>query len=382
MGRTGISRVLLSAGCVAVFIMCGPLFAVDTGIINVKDYGAQGDGVTDDTIAIRAAVTAAGATRGETDPTGVYVQTGPVLLFPEGKYIISDQINLNNSSGVLEVRGEGRPIIQQTDSSKNIFISYYAYRRSLRNITLSGGKNQIYFSNPNVGPGDIVIEHCRFYGSADFAISTNVPSNSIRVTDCEFINCKQVWYHQLSVQSTMRDCTVSVDSRMANKAAIDHRAGTLTVESVAFVPSSASVGQRWIDNYGESLTVKRCRFGSGGSGGITPIYNYRKYSGSVCSADPTAKGSTLVLEDCVVAPTTVDPTRNCLIYCSEIPNMMSLERDTMSATSAVIVNSGIDLGNYFYVESPQILSFAMRNCIGYPAAVLPSGLTSPITHPL
>lgn len=60
---------------------------IDGAYINVLDYGATGDGVTDDTAAIQAAFDAAQGTYAERDKQIVY--------FPKGKYIISDTINVN-----------------------------------------------------------------------------------------------------------------------------------------------------------------------------------------------------------------------------------------------------------------------------------------------
>ena len=64
----------------------------------VTDYGALGDGQTDDSDAIQAAITAAG----ESLAAG---ETG-ALTFPPGTYRITDQIRLNHSGVVL--RGAGR----------------------------------------------------------------------------------------------------------------------------------------------------------------------------------------------------------------------------------------------------------------------------------
>jgi hypothetical protein len=61
------------------------------GYVNVKDYGAVGDGVTDDTAAIQAALDAAAAAGGE-------------VVVPRGVYLISDTLSI--LSYVL-LRGEG-----------------------------------------------------------------------------------------------------------------------------------------------------------------------------------------------------------------------------------------------------------------------------------
>jgi hypothetical protein len=56
--------------------------------INVRDYGATGDGKTDDTAAIAAAIAAAA-------PTGGGEQaTGNTVVLPAGKYVVSASLNL------------------------------------------------------------------------------------------------------------------------------------------------------------------------------------------------------------------------------------------------------------------------------------------------
>ncbi len=80
------------AGTVTAHLLGGrPGSAID--VYNVRDYGATGDGVTDDIVAIQAAITAATSAGGGT------------ILLPEGHYKTSATLNLGN--GVI-LRGEGR----------------------------------------------------------------------------------------------------------------------------------------------------------------------------------------------------------------------------------------------------------------------------------
>jgi parallel beta-helix repeat protein len=72
--------------------------------VNVKDYGAVGDGVTDDTAAIQAAVNA--------------MTDGSTISFPQGNYSISGQVSFDNSN--ISVVGEKAKIIQ-TGSKKRSF---------------------------------------------------------------------------------------------------------------------------------------------------------------------------------------------------------------------------------------------------------------------
>ena len=71
----------------------GDIPNIDGPIINVKDYGAVGDGVTDDYDAIQNAINAA------TNPS--------IVFFPAGTYLIQDRLSLQ--SGVV-LRGEGHQL--------------------------------------------------------------------------------------------------------------------------------------------------------------------------------------------------------------------------------------------------------------------------------
>lgn len=64
--------------------------------LSVKDFGAKGDGVANDTAAIQAAINAAQA--------APFLQR-PEVLIPAGKYIVSSTLNI--SADYLKIRGEG-----------------------------------------------------------------------------------------------------------------------------------------------------------------------------------------------------------------------------------------------------------------------------------
>ncbi|KAJ7818674.1 exo-beta-1,3-glucanase [Mycena olivaceomarginata] len=57
---------------------------------NVKDFGAKGDGITDDTAAINAAISAGNRCGGGTCPSSTI--TPAVVFFPHGKYLISTPV--------------------------------------------------------------------------------------------------------------------------------------------------------------------------------------------------------------------------------------------------------------------------------------------------
>lgn len=67
--------------------------------VSVKDFGATGDGATDDTTAIQAAIDA------------VELAGGGTVFFPQGVYIVTDTITVDDV-GVL-LQGDGCPVVEQ-----------------------------------------------------------------------------------------------------------------------------------------------------------------------------------------------------------------------------------------------------------------------------
>lgn len=76
-------------------------------VINVKDYGATGNGVTDDTTSIQAAINALSG-------------TGGTVYFPVGTYITSQQINLVKNLNVIGA-GQNASIIKSSVSGNATF---------------------------------------------------------------------------------------------------------------------------------------------------------------------------------------------------------------------------------------------------------------------
>ena len=141
--------------------------------INVQDYGAVGDGTTDDTAAIQAAISAAEGVGGK-------------LVFPQANYRISAALTVTLP---ITIDGQMAQIYQQTTNT-SVFIfdegasgaSNYQYAFNVQNLvvaTAAGLGNAFVFRNINestfrnlyvVGTGDIafyfqgcllnLVEHC------------------------------------------------------------------------------------------------------------------------------------------------------------------------------------------------------------------------------
>jgi hypothetical protein len=81
------------------------------GMTNVKDFGAKGDGVTDDTAAIQAALS-------QGRVAGVdYFGRPKALFFPAGTYLVSDTLRWIGSSVTLQGVGNGLSVIRLKDDA-------------------------------------------------------------------------------------------------------------------------------------------------------------------------------------------------------------------------------------------------------------------------
>lgn len=151
--------------------------------INVIDYGAKGDGVTDDTEAIQRAIN----DNAPTETTGLFL--GCDIFFPNGVYVISNTIEL---PAFINLIGEGRgqtmlymsnavnkPLIK-TKGYDNFIINKHArwyitnkvpQLCGIKNMLLFGNKwNNTYDALVQLYGCNITFENVYFYGYSGWAI--------------------------------------------------------------------------------------------------------------------------------------------------------------------------------------------------------------------
>jgi len=152
-------------------------FAVWGAELNVRDFGAKGDGVTDDTAAFNAAGAAmlkaswSAATRwgnrNRETPSGSVEGPRPRLFVPKGRYLIGGTIVMYRD---VYVRGEDGAELVGASATNDVFYIASAYRVRVENLSFRGGRHQFRPETFNNESANIRILNCRFAGSAAEAI--------------------------------------------------------------------------------------------------------------------------------------------------------------------------------------------------------------------
>lgn len=169
------------------------LFPTDSGIINVKNYGAKGDGITDDTQAIQTAIKS--SSRGNSMQKTIY--------FPNGTYVVTKPLEWRDINGnwspYLNFQGQSKTktIVKLKDYSlgysdlnapKAVIVTgsqnansdgggNQAFRNSIYDLTVDTGKNPgaigiDYIANNKGAIRDVII---RGQGSVGLNLSRAWP---------------------------------------------------------------------------------------------------------------------------------------------------------------------------------------------------------------
>ncbi len=171
---------------IVIFITSLTLSAMEWGNgLNVKDFGAKGDGVTDDTAAIQKALNFCRqlherqllAKQPLADDLPEFANhkilsvTGenilqPEIFFPAGRYLVSSTL----VAGEMFIRGEEGSVIVMTDPAQDVLYCNRGYRSRVENMTFEGGKRQLLYYTFNEDMTNIIIENCTFRNASGYAV--------------------------------------------------------------------------------------------------------------------------------------------------------------------------------------------------------------------
>ncbi|MBR7118819.1 MAG: hypothetical protein IKC77_01310 [Lentisphaeria bacterium] len=346
--------------------------AVAQNTYNVRDFGAKGDGKTDDTAAIRRACEAAMKALGKGSRSYKKFKAAHdqrTVYFPQGTYIVKGTMNISDVS----LKSDGARIIQKDRNAITFnYTTFWAV--NISGFSFSGGKQHIVLTNDNIDKSLIFIDHCRFFHSSGTAVETlkGAQSTLFTLSNCEFIRCMSAVENRCD-WAVLRDFWLMTPERMFDRAAIINRQGYMFVNNMLGVPLCNGADQRWIDNYG-SLHCIACRFGAEG-GGYTAIYNFRKY-------DIHGIGSQVIVESSQIS-TNTSPQRNAVVYCVEVPNQITVKDNTLNGAVAIKVAPEIDLENYFFAEK-RMVNFRVKGNITteLDEPMMPALLENPVIKPV
>jgi hypothetical protein len=133
---------------------------------SVIDYGATGNGVTDDTAAIQAAINAVGA-------------TGGGLYFPTGTYKITSGLTVANRMFIQGTGDNSTCVIEPDGDFTALSLGGASDGTIIIGLSIDAGENNI--SNPMVivEGRNVTIDNCWFLASAHDGIQLGTASNSV-----------------------------------------------------------------------------------------------------------------------------------------------------------------------------------------------------------
>ena len=291
-------------------IICALLCICEAGAFDVRDFGAKGDGKTDDTAAVQKALDHIasrikydrfrredGWYRGSTE---THVDE---LYFPEGTYVISKMLFANGSVSLRGVKG--KTTIRMTDPKQDIFYGYIYRRMIFDGIVFEGGATQIDLWSNNWNASTVHVTECVFKNASapafrsvgmkkkpavrgekpkriptyEVTFENGVPhfkrgdfsdavpdysSNIISVRNTAFLNCAKAF--EVNNDGAIFDnCTITADPDSPGPVCLiglGLAPNMITLHNCRLTAPATKHSQVWIKHTGFYLTLRGCSFES------------------------------------------------------------------------------------------------------------------------
>ena len=160
-----VARVVWAA------LLC--LSGLRASAVDVRAFGAKGDGVADDTAAIQRAADAVFAKQGVRPPQVTrHWTTGwdcpeEELFFPRGTYRITGPVLFQ---GNVMLRGERGSLVRNDNPRAMTFFFSGTLRVAMRGLGFSGGSVQLHHWTANADTATFLVSDCTFSGATETSI--------------------------------------------------------------------------------------------------------------------------------------------------------------------------------------------------------------------
>jgi len=271
-------RTLCIVAALAVATACA-------AAIDVRSFGAVGDGVADDTAALQRAADAlcASERRRETHCVTNFCRSYidnpfPALVFPKGVYRVSGPVVFVRNVMLV---GEEGAVVTNVSACSETFYFREAHRLVVEHLSFAGGKTHIRQWTRNRDISYLHVSDCRFSGAS----GTSVVSDSFRDyrgipekhpnPSCEPVECIRgedglyvLTERDETKMTHYNNSTLIIVERCAfdaNRTALRLYSDGVTVRNCAFVAP-------------EGATAPQIRAGSGGCLGVEMYFRFLRFS--------------------------------------------------------------------------------------------------------